>query len=158
MTTTETAARSPVNALRRSARQRRYSPPTLLLLAIVWAPPVTKAQEPGSLQELMHAGELRKGDGVYVTDAGGRRLKGTLTDLSSSLLTLTRGDTAWSVPAARVRRIQRQDSLLNVVLIGAGVGAALTCMAHPGCGSAPVAVTAHVVADHGAVHLLLLGA
>ena len=62
------------------------------------------------------------------------------------------------MPAARVRRIQRPDPLLNGVLIGAGVGAALTCTAHPGCGSAPVAVTAHVIADHGIVHLLLLGA
>ena len=53
MTTTETAARGPVDARRRSARRRRYSPSTVLLLAIVWAPPLTEAQETGSLQELV---------------------------------------------------------------------------------------------------------
>ena len=46
----------------------------------------------------------------------------------------------------------------TLTLIGAGIGAALTCLAHPGCGSAPVAVTTHVIFDHGAVGLLLLGA
>ncbi|MCY4027537.1 MAG: hypothetical protein OXH75_14660 [Acidobacteria bacterium] len=129
-----------------------------LLVAVVGAASPIAAQETGSLEELSRSGALQEGDRIYVTIGDGRRLKGTLLGLSPTMLAITKGDAHVTVPAADVRRIERGDSLANGVLIGAGIGAALTCMAHRGCGSSPIAVTTHVLFDHGAVGLLLLGA
>ena len=66
-----------------------------------------------SLGELLHAGSLQPGQGIYVTDAAGRRLKGTLSDVSSAGLVVTHGGQAWTVAVADVRRIERQDPLAN---------------------------------------------
>ena len=73
-----------------------------------------------SLGELLHAGSLQPGQGIYVTDAAGRRLKGTLSDVSSAGLVVTHGGQAWTVAVADVRRIERQDPLAN----GLGYGMA----------------------------------
>ena len=129
-----------------------------VLIAVVGAASPIAAQETGSLEELSRSGALEEGDQIYVTVGDGRRLKGTLMGLSPTTLAIRKGDAHLTVPARDVRRIERGDSLANGVLIGAGIGAALTCMAHRGCGSAPIAVTSHVIFDHGAVGLLLLGA
>ena len=156
MAPTETTTTSCDRARLRFACRRRSL--LLLLLAMAGIAPATEAQEAGSPEELLRAGELRTGDGIYVTDGDGRRLKGTFVDLSPAGLTIEAGDMTWTVPARDTRKIERQDSLLNGVLIGATVGAALTCRLHPGCGSHPVSVTMHTLVGHGAVHLLLVGA
>lgn len=157
---TEAIATRPPHARRGPAGRFRHPWRTTLtlLVAVVGAASPISAQETGSLEELSRSGALQEGDQIYVTVGDGRRLKGTLMELSPTTLAITKGDAHLTVPAAEVRRIERGDSLANGVLIGAGIGAALTCLAHPGCGSAPVAVTTHVIFDHGAVGLLLLGA
>lgn len=93
----------------------------VLTLSVLMAPGVAVAQDKAmSLDELLHAGSLQLGEGVYVT-AGGRRLKGTLSDVSSAGLVVTRGREAWTVAVAAVRRIERQDPLAN----GIGYGMAM---------------------------------
>ena len=71
-----------------------------------------------SLDELLHAGSLQPGDGVYVTDAAGRRLKGAISDVSSGGLVVTHGGRAWTVAVADVRRIDLQDPLANGIGYG----------------------------------------
>ena len=66
-----------------------------------------------SLNELLHAGSLQPGEGVYVTDAAGRRLKGTLSDVSSAGLVVRHGGQTWVVAVADVRRIDLQNPLSN---------------------------------------------
>ena len=80
-----------------------------------------------SLEELLRSGSLRPGLGIYVTDTGGRRWKGDVRDVSSTMLTVTddRGG-AWSWSEGEIDRIEQQDSLENGAWIGlaAGVGVA----------------------------------
>ena len=71
-----------------------------------------------SLDELLRSGSLQPGEGVYVTDAAGRRLKGTLSDVSSTGLVVTHRGQAWTVAAADVRGIDLQDSLRNGIAYG----------------------------------------
>ena len=62
----------------------------VLTLSMLLAPGVAVAQDVAvSLGELLHAGSLQPGEGVYVTQAAGRRLKGTLSDVSSAGLVVT---------------------------------------------------------------------
>ena len=91
----------------------------VLTLSLLVAPGVAVAQDKAiSLDELLHAGILGPGEGVYVTDAAGRRLKGTLSDVSSAGLVVTHGGRAWTVAVADVRRIERQDPLANGIGYG----------------------------------------
>ena len=86
----------------------------VLTLSMLVASGVAVAQDVAvSLGELLHAGSLQSGEGVYVTDAAGRRLKGTLSDVSSAGLVVTHGGQAWPVAVADVRRFERQDPLAN---------------------------------------------
>ena len=71
-----------------------------------------------SLDELLQAGSLRPGDGVFVTDTTGRRLKGTVSDLSSTALVATHEGEAWTVAAADLHRVERQDTLANGIAYG----------------------------------------
>ena len=94
----------------------------LTLMSLMVAPDVAVAQDRAlSLDELLHAGSLQPGEGVYVTDAAGRRLKGTLSDMSSAGLVVTHEGQTWTVAVADVRRIDRQDRLSN----GIGYGMAM---------------------------------
>ena len=130
----------------------------VLTLSMLVAPGVAVAQDKAvSLNELLHAGSLQPGEGVYVTDAAGRRRKGTLSDVSSAGLVVTHGGQAWTVAAADVRRIDRQDSLANGIGYGmatvAGSISAL-CFAggsHPGECSYVLLYAFPVVALGGAV-------
>ena len=91
----------------------------LTLMSMVMAPDVAVAQDRAlSLDELLHAGNLQPGEGVYVTDAAGRRLKGTLSDVSSAGLVVRHGGQAWTVAVADVRRIDLQDPLSNGIGYG----------------------------------------
>ena len=86
----------------------------VLTLSMMMAPGVAVAQDKAvSLDELLRAGSLQPGEGVYVTDAAGRRLKGTLSDVSSAGLVVTHSGQARTVAVADVRRIERQDPLAN---------------------------------------------
>ena len=72
----------------------------------------------GSFDELLQAGSLRPGDGVFVTDTTGRRLKGTVSDLSSTALVATHEGEAWTAAAADLHRVERQDTLANGIAYG----------------------------------------
>ena len=85
-----------------------------------------EAQDAGaSLVELLQSGELRPGDGVYVTDGAGQRIKGRISDVSSTGLVLIGGQDRWTLASSDVRQIEREDSVANGILIGVGVGAGL---------------------------------
>lgn len=91
----------------------------VLTLSMLLLPGVAVAQDVAvSLDELLRSGSLRSGEGVYVTDATGRRLKGTLSDVSSTGLVVTDRGQSWTVAAADVRRIALQDSLRNGIAYG----------------------------------------
>ena len=98
----------------------------VLTLSMMVLPGVAVAQDMAvSLDELLRSGSLRPGEGVYVTDAAGRRLKGTISDVSSTELMVTHRGQAWTVAGADVRKIDLQDSLAN------GIGYGMVAVAGP---------------------------
>ena len=72
----------------RSSRRSRWRV-VIACLATVAAAGAAEAQVAHPLDELVRTGDLRRGVGVYVTDADGRRLKGTISEVSSTELTVT---------------------------------------------------------------------
>ena len=91
----------------------------VLALSMMALPGVAVAQGVAvSLDELLRSGSVQPGEGVYVTDAAGRRLKGTLSEVSSTGLEVTHRGQAWTVAAADVREIELQDSLRNGIAYG----------------------------------------
>ena len=83
------------------------------LSALVAASSSAEAQVARSLDDLVRAGELRRGIGVYVTDTSGRRLKGTITDVAPTLVTITKWQDTWTLASTEVRKIELQDPLEN---------------------------------------------
>ena len=79
-----------------------------------------EAQVVDSLDELLHTGRLQAGDGIYVTDAEGRRIKGDVVDLSPISLSITDGRGVWNLADDEIRGIERQDPLENGIWIGTG--------------------------------------
>ena len=69
--------------------------------------------ESRSLDELLRSGRLLLGDGVYVTKTGGSRLKGTITDLTTTAVEVVHRGQTWSVAAGDLRLIERQDPLAD---------------------------------------------
>jgi hypothetical protein len=69
--------------------------------------------------------QVRAGDVVYVTDAAGSTIKGTLTALTDRSVDVRSKAAVRTIAAVDIRRIQRQqpDSSLTGVWIGAAVGA-----------------------------------
>lgn len=95
------------------------------------APVAVEAQEAStSLEELLRTRELRIGDGIYVTDAAGQRIKGNVGNLSATALELRTRNGSTTLKAGGIRRIERQDSLENgiglAILAGFG-GAYASC-------------------------------
>jgi len=75
---------------------------------------------------------------VWVTDAGGREIKGRLASFAPDAISVDAGGATQEFQAARVStiRTQRKDPLRNGVLWGAGLGfvlGALSCGANPQC-------------------------
>ena len=75
--------------------------------------PVLGAGWAGAVDELLRSGRLLLGDGVYVTKSGGSRLKGTITDLSTTAVEVVHRDQTWSVAPRDLRLIERQDPLAD---------------------------------------------
>ena len=98
----------------------------VVALSLLMLAGYAEAQDAGaSLVELLQSGELRPGDGVYVTDGAGQRIKGRISDVSSTGLVLIGGQDRWTLASSDVRQIEREDSVANGILIGVGVGAGL---------------------------------
>ena len=75
-----------------------------------------------SWEQLQGAGGLVRGDGVHVTDSTGQRMRGAITDVSSTGLTITRGRETWTLTAPEIARVERQDPIWHGAVVGAGVG------------------------------------
>ena len=106
--------------------------------AMLLLPALAGAQEPVTSFDRLNT-RLKVGDTVWVTDAQGREVKGTIRDLSGGSLLLDASGTPQDFQAPRVATIQLQpkDSLKNGVLFGAVAGAAtgaLSCLLNPQCG------------------------
>jgi hypothetical protein len=111
---------------------------TLSVVLLGVAPALAAAQEPVTSFDLLNT-RLKLGDTVWVTDAQGREVTGTIRDLSPASLLLDAGGTPQDFQAARVGtiRMQPKDPLRNGVLWGALAGAttgALSCLLNPQCG------------------------
>jgi hypothetical protein len=104
---------------------RRTSLITAGLLAILVVVSAGSAQaqgRPTSLAQLGAAGLVKVGDTVFVTGVDGRRLKGTIADLSSDLLSIDSSRARHRFSDETIRRIERRDSLFNGSLIGLAIG------------------------------------
>ena len=75
-----------------------------------------------SLDELVRARVLGVGDGVYITEVNGRRLKGDVRSVSSTALEVTDGRNAWRFAETEMLNVKRQDALRNGALVGLAVG------------------------------------
>ena len=121
--TTQTPGRLLDRDRDRSSRLSRWRV-TIACLATVTAAGAAEAQVAHPLDELVRTGDLRRGVGVYVTDADGRRLKGTISEVSSTELTVTQWLDRWTLAPTDVRKIELQDPLKNGIWWGLAVGAA----------------------------------
>jgi hypothetical protein len=111
--------------------------PIVALAAVLRLAAPAVAQEPVRSFDLLDT-RLKPGDTVWLTDAEGREVKGTVRGLSAGSLRLkTDGaDREFSASGVQAIRAQRRDSLKNGVLIGALVGlagGAAACLANPEC-------------------------
>ncbi len=109
----------------RSSRRFRSRVAIACLSATVAAAAAAEAQVAHPLDELVRAGDLRRGVGVYVTDDRGRRLKGTISEVSSTKLTVTRWQDTWTLAPTDVQKIELQDPVENGIWRGFAVGAAV---------------------------------
>lgn len=75
-----------------------------------------------SWDELQAVDMLRHGDGVYVTDTSGQRIKGVISDVSSTGLTVTRGSETWTLTGPEITKLERQDPIWTGAVTGAGIG------------------------------------
>ena len=101
----------------RTERQSHLTGTLLAATAIVSA-----LTAPTAAQTTAPAGtaSLAAGTGVYITDLGGERRKGTVQESSGAGVSCTNGRASWTLARADIRKIELQDPLRN----GAGYGAA----------------------------------
>jgi hypothetical protein len=98
----------------------------LAAVLIVLLPAVSVAQEPVNSFDQLDT-RLKVRDTVSGTDRAGRKVKGKLTDLSASSVTVATegmkdGDSPSRFEIRDITLIQRHDSMLNGVLIGFAAG------------------------------------
>jgi len=108
-----------------------------LFATVLWVPAMAAAQEPVKSFDQLNT-RLKPGDVVWLTDAEGREIKGTIRGLAPGSLRLEAEGAAREYPMSRVQtiRARRKDSLKNGVLIGAVAGfagGAASCLANPQC-------------------------
>ena len=103
---------------------RRITCAATMALALLICNLTAHAQDTANTFEQLHA-RLQPGDMVIVTDTEGRDVRGRITMLSPSSLTIdVDGRPAdWSEGRVRLIRHRQRDSVVNGALIGVGVGA-----------------------------------
>ena len=101
---------------------RRTASACVVMVLAVWMSGAAEAQEvTASLEELVRNRDLRIGDGVYVTDATGQRIKGDVSNLSGTTLEIRAGNRKRTLQADSIQRIERQDSLESGIWLGLGI-------------------------------------
>lgn len=124
-------------------RAARLSGPATALLLLI--PVCAAAQEPVADFDQLDR-RLRTGDTVWITDGSGREIKGTLSSLTPTALTIdARRPLTVRADDVRVVQLRRRDSLKNGAIIGAAAGLAAggillwgICRlegGNPGCGA-----------------------
>jgi hypothetical protein len=90
---------------------------------VVAVPARAAAQEPVRSFDQLNT-RLKVGDTVWVTDASGREVKGKLSELSTTSLTLSAGEDRRSFQGPDVRAVveRPRDSLKFGALLGLGIG------------------------------------
>ena len=73
------------------------------------------------LDELLRAGGVRRGDDIYVTDAGGRLVRGSVITASAAALSISDGEMTWTLGRSEISRIEHDDSVALSVCLGLGV-------------------------------------
>ena len=73
-----------------------------------------------SLDELLHVHGLQIGDGVYLTDVTGCRIKADISDVSPDSVTLATRRGTRLFREGEILKIERQDSVWNGIGIGIG--------------------------------------
>ena len=100
----------------------------MLVTALTAVPLLAMAQEPVRDFAQLNT-RLRPGDTVWVTDAQGREVKGSILSLAADALTLEGRARTFGAPDVRSIQVRRADSLGNGALIGLGVGGGLALTA-----------------------------
>ena len=97
----------------------------ILVTALVAWPALAEAQEPVRDFTQLNT-RLKPGDTVWVTDAQGREVKGTIFSLATEALTLEgRSGRTYGPSDVTTIQVRRADSLRNGALIGLGIGGGL---------------------------------
>lgn len=104
------------------SRCARWIASGLVMVLAVFAADVANAQVASSLDELLRIRALRSGDGVYLTDAFGRRIWADVVDITSNALTLEDERGRWTLEDREIAKIERRDSLHNGTAIGVLAG------------------------------------
>ena len=78
-----------------------------------------------SLENALREAGVQIGDGVFLTDAKGCRIKADIKEMSDTELSLTDGRQTWLLRKGEILEIEKQDSLWNGVGYGLGVSAAV---------------------------------
>ena len=140
-----------LNLLSASSEKRRATIGVITLLLVTVASAAAAQDVSAPSDDLLRTG-LEPGDRVYVTDVGGERTDGRVSEVSAAGLTIKNGNDEWSWVASDIVRVEARDSLTNGILIGVaiGVGAFLMRCKYGGnrtgiCPIIPYAVTAGYV-------------
>ena len=111
----------------------------LAIISLLLAFALAAAQEPVRDFSQLNT-RLRPGDTIWVTNAEGREVKGTILSLAADELTLEgRTGRSFGAPDVATITVRRADSLRNGALIGLGIGSGLVlvgCLANAESGDA----------------------
>jgi hypothetical protein len=109
----------------RTCRPALFLIPAVVFSLVLLAPAPAAAQEPVKAFDLLNT-RLKVGDTVWVTDASGREVKGKLTELTATSLTLNGGDRrTFKGPDVRTILERPHDSLKFGTLLGLVIGVGL---------------------------------
>ena len=109
---------------------------TVGLTLVSLLPGRAAGQTPSSLEDVVRAGRLTRGEAVHVTLVDGRRLKAEITEVSFAHLELYDGQNRRKVSEAEIMKVARRDPISGGVWIGIGMGVLatpVTCKLGPYC-------------------------
>ena len=120
----------------------------IVLVMTMLLPGDIAAQVASSLDDVVRAQRLTRGEAVYVTVVGGQRLKAEISEVSSTALRLRDGQRQWDVDARDLLKVERRDSISGGIWVGLGLSFVTTPVAcaaiGPSCVWAPALLGALV--------------